>query len=159
VTDPRSRRGVPDRWLLPPPPREPHLAARWQDATFDERRRLARLRRADLPERPEQDVEMAVGLARARLHTSWRLLAGAPVVGWLMLMTVWGFGRSTYPEQEQAWLLAGALLGGLVWLLAAIHAARRLRRARALVAEAEAGTGTAAADHAEGSSPEARDET
>jgi hypothetical protein len=134
VTDPRSRRGVPDRWLLPPPPREPHLAARWRGAGFDERRRWARLGEHDLPGLPDEDVEMAVGLARARLATSWRLLAGAPLLGWLVLMTVWGFGRATYPDSAQAWLLAGAGLGAIVWTAAAVLAAGRLRRARSLAA-------------------------
>ncbi len=134
VTDPRSRRGVPDRLLLPPPPREPHLAERWQRAGFDQRRRWARLGGTDPAELPDDDAEMVVGLARARLATSWRLLAAAPLLGWLVFMTVWGFGRSTYPESVRAWLLAGAALGAIVWTAAAVHAAGRLRRARAIAA-------------------------
>jgi hypothetical protein len=134
VTELRSRRGVPDRLLLPPPPREPELAAHWHDAEFDERRRWAGLDVGDLAELPTRDVEMAAGLARARLATSWRLLAAAPVLGWLVLMTVWGFGRSTYPGQAQAWLLAGAALGAIAWTVAAVRAAGRLRRARQLLA-------------------------
>lgn len=144
MTDPRARRGVPDRWLLPPPPREPHVAERWRAAGFDERRRWARLGEGGLANPSERDAEvvvgdaeLVVGLARARLATSWRLLAGAPILGWLVLMTVWGFGRSTYPERAQLWLLAGAALGSIVWTAAAVHAASRLRRARALVAAAD----------------------
>lgn len=135
VTDPRSRRGVPDRLLLPPAPRDPRLAERWQDAAFDQRRRWARLGTSDPSAHTDEDAEMVVGLARARLATSWRLLAGAPLLGWLMLMTVWGFGRSTYPEHAQRWLLMGAVAGAIVWTAAAALAARRLRRARAIAAQ------------------------
>lgn len=131
VTHPRSRRGVPDRLLLPPAPRDPKLAERWQGAGFDQRRRWARLGSTDASSRPDEDAEMVVGLARARLATSWRLLAAAPLLGWLVLMTVWGFGRSTYPEHAQRWLLVGAALGAIVWMTTALHTARRLRRARA----------------------------
>lgn len=132
MTDPRSRRGVPDRLLLPPAPREPRLAERWQEAAFDQRRRWARLGASDPSTHADEDAEMVAGLARARLATSWRLLLGAPLLGWLVLMTVWGFGRSTYPDDAQRWLLVGAGLGAMVWLAMAIHTARRLRRARAL---------------------------
>lgn len=134
MTHPRSRRGVPDRLLLPPAPREPELAERWQDAAFDQRRRWARLGATDPSAHADDDAEMVRGLARARLATSWRLLAGAPLLGWLVLMTVWGFGRSTYPEDAQRWLLAGMVLGAIVWTTMAVLAARRLRRARTVAA-------------------------
>jgi hypothetical protein len=134
VTDPRARRGLPDRWLLPPPPREPALAARFEDAPFDHRRALARVGPDEVTDLSEQDLEVVAGLARARLATSWRLLATAPLLGWLVLMTVWGFGRSTYPEVVDRYLLAGLALGAIAWLLAAIGAARRLRRARQVLA-------------------------
>lgn len=130
MTHPRSRRGVPDRLLLPPAPREPHLAERWQNAAFDQRRRWARLGASDASPHSDEDAEMVVGLARARLATAWRLLAGAPLLGWLVLMTVWGFGRSTYPEYAQRWLLVGAALGAIAWTAMALRTARRLRRAR-----------------------------
>ena len=139
MTDPRARRGVPDRWLLPPAPREPDLRARWTAMPFDRRRSLARVRPEEVRDLDRHDIEVVAGLARARLATSWRLLLAAPVVGWLVLMTVWGFGRSTFPEAEGSWLLAGAALGALAWLLAAIGAARRLRRARQILATTAAG--------------------
>jgi len=106
------------------------LAERWLAAGFDQRRRWARLGATDPSAQSDDDAEMVRGLARARLATSWRLLAGAPLLGWLVLMTVWGFGRSTYPEEAQRWLLGGAALGAIVWTVMALHTARRLRRAR-----------------------------
>jgi hypothetical protein len=136
VPDPRSRRGLPERWLLPPPPRDAELTTRWHDLPFDRRRTLAHVGPDDVTSLPEADREVVAGLARARLVTSWRLLLGAPLLGWLVLMTIWGFGRSTYPASERAWLLGGLFLGALVWFLAALWVARRLRRARAVLAAA-----------------------
>ncbi len=135
MPDPRARRGLPERWLLPPAPREDDLAARWRALPFDHRRRLAHVRPAEVASLPGEDAAVVGGLARSRLRTSWRLLAGAPLLGWLVLMTVWGFGRSTAPDAERAWLLAGLALAAGVWFLAAVWAAGRLRRARQVLAE------------------------
>ena len=135
MPDPRARRGLPERWLLPPAPREADLADRWNTLPFDHRRRLAHVRPSEVASLPGEDAAVVGGLARSRLRTSWRLLAGAPLLGWLMLMTVWGFGRSTTPDAERAWLLAGLALGAGVWFLAAVGAAGRLRRARRILAE------------------------
>jgi hypothetical protein len=52
------------------------------------------------------------------------------VLGWLVLMTIWGFGRSSFPDQEVAWLSGGLAAGGAVWLVSAVVCARRVRRAR-----------------------------
>jgi hypothetical protein len=130
VADPHARRGLPDRWLLPPAPRDPRLRDRWLALGFEQRRALARVRPGAVAALSAGDVEVVEALARARLATSWRLLVSAPVVGWLAFMTVWGFGRSAYPASGSRWLLAGAAIGGAVWLVAAVSVARRLRRAR-----------------------------
>jgi hypothetical protein len=135
VPDPRARRGLPERWLLPPAPREPDLAARWQALPFERRRRLAHVRPSEVSSLTVADAAVVGGLARARLGTSWRLLAGAPLLGWLVLMTVWGFGRSSAPAAERAWLVAGLALGAAVWLLAAVWTAGRLRRSRRILTE------------------------
>ncbi len=127
----RARRGFPERWLLPPAPREPDLRRAWEERGFEERRALARVRTDDVDTLSTDDRKVVAGLQRARLATRWRLLAVAPVLGWLVLMTVWGFGRSTYPHAEQAWLLSGVALGAAAWFVASLAAATRLRRARA----------------------------
>jgi hypothetical protein len=137
VPDARARRGLPERWLLPPAPRDADLAARWQALPFDRRRGLAHVHPADVASLSSEDAAVVGGLARARLATSWRLLAGAPLLGWLVLMTVWGFGRSTAPASERSWLLGGLALGALVWLAVAVRTAQRLRRARLLLAVIE----------------------
>lgn len=139
VSEARRRRGVPDRWLLPPEPSERELAHRWRSLGFDQRRTLARVSPHELHDLPPQECNLVVGLARRRLATAWRLWIGAAVLGWLMLMTVWGFGRSTYPGAAQTWLLAGAVLGALLWLVASVHAARRVRRARQIVTAGQDG--------------------
>ena len=128
--DPRRRRGVPDRLLLPPAPRERELARRWYGLSFEQRRRLAVASTRGSHDLSDEDAEVVRGLAEARVATGWRLQVAAVVFGWLMLMTLWGFGRSTFPEAEQAWLTAGLVAGGLVWLGAAIAGVRRVRRAR-----------------------------
>lgn len=138
MVDRRAHRGFPERWSLPPAPREEPAAARWSALPFERRRALARVRADTVTELEPDDVEVVAALQRARLATRWRLLAAAPVFGWLVVMTVWGFGRSSYPESEGTWLLAGLVLGALGWFVAALAAAARLRRARATLQAAEA---------------------
>jgi hypothetical protein len=137
VADRYRHRGLPERWLLPPPPREAEAAKRWEALPFDERRRLARVDAATLGEQDPDDRQLVGALARARLATSWRLLAAAPVLGWLVLMTVWGFGRSTAPAAAGTYLLWGIGLGAITWFVVALAAARRLRRARKVASAAE----------------------
>jgi hypothetical protein len=134
VTDPRRRVLVPERLLLPPPPRDPALRSRWDALDFERRRRLALASQRGVEGLGPQDARLARELARARVATAWRLQAAAVVFGWLMLMTLWGFGRSTYPAQVDGWLVAGLAAGGVVWLVAARAARVRTRRARRVAA-------------------------
>ena len=130
--DARRRTLVPERLLLPPAPREPDLAARWGELPFDERRRLALAATGGTAPSSPDDRELVAAVARARVATGWRLQIAAAVLGWLVLMTVWGFGRSTFPADEDRWLAAGLALGTLVWALGAVVARRRIRRATEL---------------------------
>jgi hypothetical protein len=131
--DARRRTLVPERLLLPPAPRDPELAARWRSLPFERRRALAlvAVRGGTPPAGDPQDAELVQALARARVATGWRLQVAAMVLGWLVLMTVWGFGRSTFPTDEGRWQLGGLLLGALVWAIGAVLAHRRVRRAAA----------------------------
>jgi len=142
VVDHRARRGFPEHWLLPPAPREPALRDRWHARGFADRRRLARVHSDQVAELSEDDRALVAALQHARLATRWRLLAAAPVLGWLVLMTVWGLGRSAYPQAEQAWLLSAIALGAATWFVAALAAATRLRRARAVLAATEPSAGS-----------------
>lgn len=137
MPDERATRGLPQRWLLPPPPREPGLAARWAELPLDQRRGLARTPPGSVARLGPTERPVVVGLARSRLATRWRALATAPVLGWLVLMTVWGFGRSTFPAAEQAWLLAGLASGAVTWAVVSLRVTRRLRAARRIVASEE----------------------
>lgn len=139
MVDPRARRGLPERWLLPPAPREDPAASRWHDLPFDARRRLARVGPDDVPDLDGDTRGVVAALARARLATRWRLLVAAPVFGWLVLMAVWGFGRSTYPGSVTLWFQTGLALGALTWFAVSIAAANRLRRTRAVLAACGAG--------------------
>jgi hypothetical protein len=130
VTASRRRALVPERLLLPPPPRSPELRARWEALPFERRRRLALASHRGVGNLDEDDEPLVRELARARVATAWRLQVAAVVFGWLMLMTLWGFGRSTYPEQVGWWLAAGLGAGGVVWLVAARAALARTRGAR-----------------------------
>jgi hypothetical protein len=135
VPDPRRRTLLPERLLLPPAPREADLAGRWEALPFEARRRIA-LAAID-PRAAAADGEEAAlvgALAHARVVTGWRLQVAALVLGWLVLMTVWGFGRSTFPGDEDRWLAGGLAAGGVAWMLGAVSARRRVRRA-ARVAE------------------------
>lgn len=132
ATDHRHRRGVPDRLLLPPAPRDAGLARRWHELSFEQRRRLAHASTRGEVEVSPPDAELVRGLARERVATRWRLQVAALVLGWLVLMTLWGFGRSTFPDAEAAWLAAGLAAGAVAWLGAAVAGARRVRRARAV---------------------------
>ncbi len=138
MTDPRARRGLPERWLLPPAPREEPAASRWHALPFEDKRRLARVGPDDVDDLGGDARTIVAALARSRLATRWRLLAAAPVFGWLVLMAVWGFGRSTYPASVTLWFQVGLALGALTWFAAAIAAANRLRRTRAVLAACDA---------------------
>jgi hypothetical protein len=134
VPDHPGHRGLPQRWLLPPPPRTDPARSRWHALPYDDRRRLAHVAAAGVAGLTPEDREVVTGLASARLATSWRLLAAAPLLGWLVLMTIWGFGRASYPDAADRYLLVGATLGAVTWLLAAVAVAGRLRRAREVLA-------------------------
>jgi hypothetical protein len=129
--DPRRRTLLPERLLLPPAPRDPDLAARWRSLPFERRRALAlhAVRGGTPTVGGPQDRELVRALAEARVATAWRLQVSALVLGWLVLMTVWGFGRSTFPADEGRWRLGGLVLGAVVWVAAAVLARRRVRRA------------------------------
>jgi hypothetical protein len=129
VPDRRRRSLIPDRLLLPPAPRDPALARRWQELPFDEKRRLGAAATTGALDLPADEQLLVGGLARARVSTAWRLQLSALVLGWLVLMTIWGFGRSTFPADEDAWFVAGLATGALAWALAAVAARRRVRRA------------------------------
>lgn len=130
------RRALPDRLLLPPAPREPELASSWADLPFERRRRLGHASLRGTEGLTGDDARLVTALARARVATRWRLQVAAPVWGWLVLMTIWGFGRSSFPEQESSWFAAGLTAGVVVWVSAAVAARRRVDRARAVATEA-----------------------
>jgi hypothetical protein len=129
--DARRRSLVPERLLLPPAPRDPELAARWRSLPFERRRALAltAVRGGTPTAGTDHDGELIQALAHARIATGWRLQVAALVLGWLVLMTVWGFGRSTFPADGARWQLAGLVLGGVVWAAGAVVARGRVRRA------------------------------
>lgn len=148
MTTPRARRrrGIPDRWLLPPAPREAVTRAHWRAVPFEQRRRLAATPPDEVAGRTSMERAVIADLARTRIATAWRLFAAALVLGWLVLMTVWGFGRSAAAPQADAYRLAGWGLGTLSWVLASLAAwARRRRARRVLAAVAELTPGDAAA--------------
>ncbi len=150
MTTPRAhrRRGIPDRWLLPPAPRAAVTRAHWRDMPFEQRRRLAATPPDEVAGRTSTERAVLADLAHTRVATIWRLFAAALVLGWLVLMTVWGFGRSSAAPQADAYRLAGWALGTLSWVLASLAAwARRRRARRVFAAVAELTPGDAAATH------------
>lgn len=132
MSDARARRGIPERWLLPPPPQEPALHEQWLALSADQRRTLARTRPDDVAELDPELRELVAGLSRARVATAPRLLAAPLLGGVVALAVVWAGLRPTQPDDLA--LLVGAAVGALAWLVGAVVAARRLRRARQLLA-------------------------
>lgn len=135
---------VPERWLLPPAPRERDLRARWRELSFDRRHALATaVGRSDADALDptltaaiaDRDLRAVVaGLIDARLATGWRLHVTAVFVGWLVLMTIWGFGRSSMPTSAATFLVVGLVAGSataLSLLRGARHRLARLHRVRA----------------------------
>lgn len=121
---------VPERWLLPPPPQEPELRRRWDALPFAERRRIAAAATHDGGGVGPEDAALVAAVARARLASGWRLYAVAVGVGWLVLMLVWGFGRSGAPAAAHWFALAGSVAGVFTTAVLARDARDRLRRAR-----------------------------
>lgn len=123
----RGDRGLPDWLLLPPGPRDPELATAWATRDMDERLALGRAstRAPDGAAVAARDVDLVVALADARVATRWRLHLASAVLGWLVLMTLWGFGRAMDGGTAPGWLV-----GGLVAGLAAVTVAERRVRTR-----------------------------
>lgn len=124
---------VPDRWHEPHRPGDPSLRARWDALPPAERRRVVAqsLRPAASHEVRDRELVRAVAERRVARHR-WSLLAAA-VVGWLVLMTVWGIGRSGFPDRE-AWFLTAGLVAGIVTAgVLARGAVRRRVRAQQVV--------------------------
>lgn len=130
---PRRRPPVPDAWLRPPGPQDAALRRRWRDLPPDTQRELAR--RSTTPaDAAGPDADLVRSLAVRRVRTAGRAAAGAALVGWLVLMTVWGFGRSACPACEGDFLLAGLVAGAAVAVVGVRRARRRARAARRVVA-------------------------
>lgn len=64
-------------------------------------------------------------LRPTRRVAPWRRVAGSVVLGWLVVMTVWGFGRSGFPEQHRWFLAVGLVAGVVTAVVSARHASRR----------------------------------
>ena len=129
-----STRRTPTRLLLPPPPRDPDARTAWQGRDLDDRLRLARCATVGTDPGDDQDRALVRAVAAARVATGWRLRVGAVVFGWLVLMTVWGFGRAQRGDEAAVELVIG-LVGGLAAGTAAWRAgSRRLRVAREVAA-------------------------
>lgn len=132
----RHRLPVPERLLLPPAPRDPEARAHWDMLPFEERLRLARcLYRTDPSALTDQagepsHWELLTALAATRWATRWRLWVVPPLIAWLAIMTVWGFGRSTDPTRAGWWALAGLAVGVLGGMASARTVLRRLRAVR-----------------------------
>lgn len=130
MVDPSARRGVPERFTLPPAPREPVSTARWHGLGPSGRRDLAR--RLARPQRvadaDPDHLPLLADLAATRLATAWRLHVAALVLGWLLFMTFWGFGRSSHPAAVDAWRTAGLVVGVVASAVALGLVRRHLRR-------------------------------
>jgi hypothetical protein len=129
---------IPRRLLLPPAPTGGHGES-WADLGFEEQRRLAARLDGDHPNAgaaagsmPAADEDLLLrALARRRLDTLWRLRAGSVVLGWLVLMTVWGYGRASTGQTVSGWLwlgLAGGVVAAGFRARTTSHRARRWRR-------------------------------
>jgi hypothetical protein len=72
-----------------------------------------------------RDALLARLAGRGAAHDGGRRALPRPVVaaglGWLVLMTIWGFGRSAAPERAGSFLAVGLVVG----TLAAVLTARR----------------------------------
>ena len=124
--------GLPDWLLLPPGPRDADLAAAWSRRSREERLRLARTAGGDPATATvsDDDHALVVALAEARLATRWRLHLTAAGLGWLVLMTIWGFGRASAGGNAPGWLVAGLAAGLLATAVAERRVRTRIARAR-----------------------------
>ncbi len=125
--------GLPDWLLLPPGPRDGDLAATWSRRPRDERLALARAA-AQSPDTVDVDPDdraLVTALAAARVATRWRLHLAAAGLGWLVLMTIWGFGRALDGGTAPTWLAGGLVAGLVVAGIARRRVQARVSRARA----------------------------
>lgn len=126
-----DRRGlVPEAWVEPYRPRDPTLRRRWEELGADERRRIVRASVEPAAAARTRHPELVRTVAARRVERHPWTLAAAAVVGWLVLMTVWGIGRSGFPAQEGWFLAAGLGVALAATATIAAGAVRRRRRAR-----------------------------
>lgn len=99
---------VPRRLLLPPAPTG--IARQDWDALSagDQDAIVAMMASGPVP---AARLPLLTTLLERRLATSWRLRVGAVVLGWLVLMTVWGFGRAQTGVVWGPWFGVGLTLG------------------------------------------------
>ncbi len=135
MVDARAGRGIPERFQLPPPPQDEEARRRWDALPLERQRELARVGPEDVDDLDPDDRDLVVALSITRVITAWRLLLTPPLLGLVVVMTVWGFGQSTAQDAD-LWFWIALALGVLVWFVGAFAGARRLRRARQVVAAA-----------------------
>ncbi len=129
---PDRRLPVPTSWLEPRGPRSGPARERWRELAPDERREL--VRRSLTPgDAPGPDESVVRALAEDLVRSSGRAGATAAFVGWLVLMTLWGFGRSAAPDAAGVFLAVGLVAGAATAVAGVRRARRRSRRARAVV--------------------------
>lgn len=73
------------------------------------------------------DLPVVRALLDRRLDTVWRLRARAVVLGWLVLMTIWGYGRARTGQVLGPWLWMGLTAGGVTTAIQWRTVSRRVR--------------------------------
>lgn len=86
------------------------------------------------------DSPVVLALLQRRIATAWRLRAAAVGLGWLVLMTVWGFGRAQTGVTVGPWLYAGTILGVSVASMQWRRVSGRLQAWRTRLAELDTST-------------------
>lgn len=119
---------VPEAWLLPPTPADPELRARWDALPFESRQAIGR-RSVRPTEAAGPDADLVAAVAARRVARAGRSAAAAAGVGWLVFMTIWGFGRAGYPAVADRFLIVGLAAGAVVAVVGVVRSRRRTARA------------------------------
>jgi hypothetical protein len=133
MRDHRHSRFVPERWVTPAAPLDARLRARFDALAASEQRAVVAAARDVSAARAAADPELVRALAGAEVQRTGRRLAGAVILGWLVLMTIWGIGRSGFEEQVSLFLVTGLAAGILAAGIAVRSVLHRRDRARAVI--------------------------
>lgn len=130
MTDHSSRSKTLARLSAPLAPSDTRHAARFATLSLERQRQINRAALDPARATADPDPTLVRAVAEAHAQRVWPIMTGSFVTAVLVLMTIWGFGRSVFPARAPLFLLAGGVAGLVTLQVGARRLLKRLARAR-----------------------------